>query len=125
MMSPALLCIDDRPEWLKSLKNTLGALGHIVCTATDESMAEGILERVEVSVVFVEYKPEGMDAEAVALHLKQHFPNHPKILLSALPEIPDRILWLVDDYLMNSPLDLLPESIGRVMRQTQKAHTAA
>jgi hypothetical protein len=38
-----------------------------------------------------------MDAEAVACHIKQQFPNVSIILLSAYSEIPERILWLVDE----------------------------
>ncbi|MGA2648235.1 MAG: hypothetical protein ABSF15_26390 [Candidatus Sulfotelmatobacter sp.] len=46
----------------------------------------------------LEYKQEGMDAEAVACHIKQRFPKLPIILLSAYCEMPERILWLVDEY---------------------------
>jgi CheY-like chemotaxis protein len=52
----------------------------------------------------LEYKQEGMDAESVACHIKQRFPNLPIILLSAYSEMPERILWLVDEYVMKSEL---------------------
>ena len=45
-----------------------------------------------------------MDAEAVACHIKHRFPNLPIILLSAYREMPERILWLVDEYVMKSEL---------------------
>jgi len=37
-------------------------------------------------------KQEGMDAEAVACHIKQQFPNLPIILLSAYCEMRERVL---------------------------------
>jgi len=45
---------------------------------------------------------EGIDAEAAACHIKRRFPSVPIILLSPFPEIPERTLWLVDDYVMKS-----------------------
>jgi len=43
-----------------------------------------------------------MDSEAVAFHIRHWFPQQPIILLSAYSDIPERILWWVDDYLMRS-----------------------
>jgi len=55
-----------------------------------------------------------MDAEAIACHLKQQFPKLPIILLSAYSEMPERILWLVDEYVMKSEL---PEGLVRIIEQ--------
>jgi hypothetical protein len=41
-----------------------------------------MLEQTSVDPVFIEYKHEGMDAEAIASQIKQRFPNLPIILLS-------------------------------------------
>ncbi|HZW92853.1 MAG TPA: hypothetical protein VFF64_07865 [Candidatus Eremiobacteraceae bacterium] len=57
-----------------------------------------------MAAVLLEYKHEGMDVEAVACHIKQRFPDLPIILLSAYCEMPERILWLVDEYVMKSEL---------------------
>jgi DNA-binding NtrC family response regulator len=74
-----------------------------------------------VAAVLLEYKQEGMDAEAVAWHIKQRFPNLPIILLSAYSEMPERILWLVDEYVMKSELpDRLVPIIERAHRE--RAH---
>jgi CheY-like chemotaxis protein len=54
--------------------------------------------------VLLEYKLDGIDAEAVACHIKQRYPNLPIILLSAYSEMPEGIFWLVDEYLMKSEL---------------------
>lgn len=125
MFSPAVLYIDDQPEVVESRKTILESLGYTVVTAPNALAAMEILNTASVAAVLVEYKREGIAAEDVALHLPKAFPNLPIILVSAHPEIPDSILWLVDDYLLSSQLDLLPESIARVTRPLQKAHTAA
>jgi hypothetical protein len=41
-----------------------------------------------------------MDVEAVACHIKKRFPELPIILLSAYCEMPARIPWLADDYIV-------------------------
>ena len=58
-----------------------------------------ILEESSVAAALLEYKLEGMDTEAVAVacHIKQRFPNLPIILVSVYSEVPERILWLVDE----------------------------
>jgi two-component SAPR family response regulator len=63
-----------------------------------------------------------MDSEAVASDIKQWFPNLPIILLSAYSEMPERILWLVDEYLMKSEL---PERLVRVIERAMLASHAA
>jgi CheY-like chemotaxis protein len=76
-----------------------------------------MLEETSVAAVLLEYKHEGMDVEAVACHIKQRFPNLPIILLSAYCEMPERILWLVDEYVMKSELpERLVPIIERIYR---------
>jgi CheY-like chemotaxis protein len=104
MNSPTLLCIDDRPEMLELRQATLQSLGYCVKVASSGYVAIETLEKTSVAAVLLEYKQEGMDAEAIACHIKQRFPNLPIILLSAYSEMPERILWLVDEYVMRSEL---------------------
>jgi CheY-like chemotaxis protein len=64
-MSPTVvLCVDDRPDWLKLRKSVLETLGYYVVTATDAPTAITILEALPVDVVLLEYKCEGFDAVA-------------------------------------------------------------
>jgi CheY-like chemotaxis protein len=125
MPSPTLLCIDDRPQALELRKASLESHGYCVKIASNGYAALKILEEAPVMAVLLEYKPEGMDAEAIACHIKQRFPNLPIILLSAYSELPERILWLVDEYVMKSePLEGLVQVIERVTRhaETGEAH---
>lgn len=116
MNSPTLLCIDDRPQMLKLRKGALESQGYCVKLASSAYDAIKTLEEASVAAVLLEYKQEGMDAEAIACHIKQRFPNLPIILLSAYSEMPERILWLVDDYVMKSEM---PE---RLIPTIERAH---
>jgi two-component system response regulator FlrC len=84
-----------------------------------------VLAETSVDVVLLEYKQEGMDAEAIAYQIKKQYPNLPIILLSAYTDMPERILWLVDDYVMKSELpEGLVHAVERVTRapNTDEAH---
>jgi len=117
MDSPAVLCIDDRPEVLDLRKATLESHGYRVKIASSGYTAMKMLEGGSVVAVLVEYKQEGMDAEALAFLIKQRFPNLPIILLSAYSEMPERILWLVDEYVMKSEL---PEQLVPIIERAQR-----
>jgi CheY-like chemotaxis protein len=122
MDSPTLLCIDDRPQALELRKKSLESHGYCVKIASSGYAALKMLEEASVMAVLLEYKQEGMDAEAIACHIRQRFPNLPIILLSAYSEMPERILWLVDEYVMKSELPerLLP-IIARVFQRGKAA----
>ena len=119
MPSPTLLCIDDLPQALELRKAILESHGYCVKLASSGYTAMKMLEETSVAAVLLEYKLEGMDAEAVARHIKQRFPNLPIILLSAYCEMPERILWLVDEYVMKSEV---PERLVPII---ERAHRLA
>ena len=121
MPPPLLLCIDDRPKILQLRKESLEPRGYSVVTSTSASSAIAMLERAAVAAVLVEYKSEGMDAEAVAHYIKQRFPNQPIILLSGYSDMRESILWLVDDYVMRSePVEGLVHVIERATGRAAK-----
>jgi CheY-like chemotaxis protein len=114
MTSASLLCIDDRPSALEVRRETLERRGYHVEVATTGSAALRILEETSVAAVLLEYKFEGMDAEAIACHIKRRFPAQPIILLSVYSEVPERVLWLVDEYVMKSEV---PEGLVRIIER--------
>jgi len=116
MDSPTLLCI-DLPQVLELRKETLESHGYSVKIASSRHTAMKMLEESSVAAVLLEYKHEGMDSESIACHIKQRFPNLPIILLSAYSEMPERILWLVDDYVMKSEL---PERLVPIIERAHK-----
>ncbi|MGO9978532.1 MAG: response regulator [Candidatus Sulfotelmatobacter sp.] len=122
MESPTVLCIDDRPQVLELRKTTLESRGYCVKIASSGYTAVKMLEETSVAAVLLEYRQEGMDAEAVACHIKQRFPSLPIILLSAYSELPERILWLVDEYVMKSEL---PEGLVRIIERVTQSQRLA
>ncbi len=121
-MHYTILCIDDRPHFLQLRKAALESLGYSVALASSTGPAITLLQETAMSAVLIDYKGEGMDTEAVAFHIKQRFPHQPIILLSAYSDMPERILWLVDEYVMRSTsLDGLAQVIERVIRKPQSA----
>ena len=119
MDSPTVLYTDDLPQALELRKATLESHGYCVKIASSGYPALKMLEETPVTAVLLEYKTEGMDAEAVACHIKQRFPSLPIILLSAYSEMPERILWLVDDYVMKSEL---PERLVPIIERATRPH---
>lgn len=117
MESPTVLYIDDLPQALELRKETLESHGYRVKIASSSYPALKMLEETPVAAVLLEYKTEGLDAEAVACHIKQRFPTLPIILLSAYAEVPERILWLVDDYVMKSEL---PERLVPIIERATR-----
>jgi CheY-like chemotaxis protein len=103
---------------LELRKATLESQGYSVKLASSGYTAIKTLEGTSVAAVLLEYQHEGIDAEAVACHIKQRFPSLPIILLSAYFEMPERILWLVDDYVMKSEM---PERLIPIIERAYKA----
>ncbi len=122
MDSLTVLCIDDRPQALELRKATLESHGYRVEIASNGYTAMKMLEETPVAAVLLEYKLEGMDAEAVACHVKQRFPNLPIVLLSAYSEMPERILWLVDEYVVKSER---PEGLVRIIERATHLYKPA
>jgi CheY-like chemotaxis protein len=122
-MAPNVLCIDDRPELLEIRKALLESSGYHVVTVTSGYSAIKKLQATSVDAVLLEYKQQGIDAEAVACQIRRRFPNIPIVLLSAYFEMPEPILWLVDAYVMKSEL---PEELVRVIEKvTRPTNTEA
>jgi CheY-like chemotaxis protein len=109
-----VLCIDDRPQVLELRRALLESCDYCVRIASSGYAALKMLEDTPVAVVLLEYQLQGIDAEAVALHIKQRFPSLPIILLSAYSDMPERILSLVDEYVMKSGL---PEGLVRMIEK--------
>lgn len=115
-----VLCIDDRPQLLQLRKALLESHGYHVNTALDGSTAMKVLQDASVAAILLEFKTEGIDAEAVACHVKQSFPGIPIILVSAYACTPERILRFVDEHVMRSELseNLIP-ALERVTRRSR------
>jgi DNA-binding NtrC family response regulator len=117
LSSPIVLCIDNRSQVLELRKAALEPHDYCVKIAHSSYSAMRILDEAPVAAVLLEYTLEGMDAEAVAFHIKQRFPGLPVIMISAYSEMPERILWLVDEYVMKSEL---PDGLVRIIERATR-----
>jgi DNA-binding response OmpR family regulator len=113
-----VLCIDDRPLLLELRKATLAAHGICITTAVNGYSVMKLLEQTPVDAIVLEYKQEGMDSETVAYQIKQRFPKLPIIMLSAYTDIPERVLWLADEYVMKSEL---PGGLLRAVQRVKRS----
>lgn len=120
-----LLCIDDRPQLLELRKALLESHGYRVRMALSGQAAIKMLQDQPVAAVLLEFKTEGIDAEAVARHVKLRFPNIPIILLSAYACTPERVLELVDEHVMRSELSekLIPAIERAIWRSPERRDT--
>jgi CheY-like chemotaxis protein len=73
---------------LELRKATLESHGYCVKLASSGYTAMKALEKTSVAAVLLEYKQEGMDAEAVGCHIKQRFPNVPISYFQRIPRCP-------------------------------------
>ena len=125
MLRPIVLCIDDRPEMLKLRKASLELRGFRVETATNGTRAIEALRTAPTAAVLLDYKLEGVDAQAIAYQVRQRYPTLPIVLLSAYSEMPASLLWLVDEYVMKSePVERLPEVIAKVVSARKVSSTS-
>jgi len=126
MIPPTVLCIDDHAELLKLRKSTLESCGFHVETATCAATAMKTLASTPVATVLLDYRLDGMDAQAVAYQIKQRHPKQPIVLLSAYSDTPAPLLWLVDEYVMKSePPERLAKVIDKVLCSASKPVSGA
>ncbi len=111
-----VLFVDDRPALLALRKESLEARGFSVSTALSILSALGSLETMPVDAVLLEYSLEQADPVTLAYLIKSRFPSLPIVLMSASFEIPEEILWLVDEYAPKSAM--LDEVVGAIERVT-------
>ena len=119
---PVLLYINDLPDLLTIRKAALESHGCSVQTVATCLEAFRLLEETSFDAILLDYKHEGMDARAVAFKIKQRFPSTPIILLSAFYEMPESILWLVDEYVMRSDM---PEGLLRALDRLHRVKQAS
>jgi two-component system response regulator ResD len=124
MEFPIVLCIDERQDRMHVCKRVLESNGFCVETASNGQDSLQVLEQTPVDAVLLEYKRERKDTESLACRINQQFPNVPIILLSAYFDMPEQILWLVDEYVMKSELpESLASIVDRVTRRTKMDET--
>lgn len=97
MPSKCVLCIDDDTETLRVRELLLGASGYSVLTATSGREALEMLARgTTVDLVLLDYLMPSMNGDELAHKLREWRPSLPLIVLSAVGQLPDSLLKVVD-----------------------------
>jgi CheY-like chemotaxis protein len=94
-----ILCIDDEPETLMLRKSLLEMNGFVVMTAL--SGADGLrllADGHHVDLVVLDYVMPGMTGEWIADEMKRLYPGLPIVIMSGFPELPEKLLKIVDGY---------------------------
>lgn len=95
-----ILCVDDDPETLKLRKRLLELAGYSVETAASgvdalRTLAEG----QSVDLVMLDYIMPGMKGDELAEKLREQYPNLRLMAVSAVGQLPSRLLRVVDSHL--------------------------
>ncbi|MEO8298854.1 MAG: HD domain-containing phosphohydrolase [Burkholderiales bacterium] len=82
-----VLCVDDEPNILSSLKRVLRAGGYLVITAGDGPQALARLEQIPIDIVISDMRMPGMDGAALLEQVQQRWPDTVRILLTGHADI--------------------------------------
>lgn len=118
-----ILCIDDDADTLKLRKLLLESSGYSVLTAS--SGAEGlnlVLVHPNIGLVILDYLMPGMAGDRVAEELKEHYPDLPLVLMSAVAQLPQDLLNRVDAYVQKGQD---PEVLLNTIEKTLAGNHAA
>ena len=122
-----ILCIDDDPDTLKLRKLLLESSGYTVLTAA--SGAEGLSSvstHRDIRLVVLDYLMPGMAGDKVAEELKQRYPQLPLVLMSAVAQLPDGLLNLVDAYVQKGQdPEVLLNAIEKILSGDQPDPTSS
>lgn len=100
MHSPTILCVDDDLNTLKLRKLLLEGEGYSVLTAASGSEALRVVtDEHRIDMVLLDYLMPGMNGDELAARLRQMRPKMPLIAVSAVGQLPDTLIELVDSHL--------------------------
>jgi CheY-like chemotaxis protein len=92
-----LLCVDDEPDALAVRRLLLESQGYTVLTAQSGEEALSLLGQDKaIDLVLLDYVMRGMNGDELAEKLRQQFPRLPLIAVSAVGQLPNRLLKNVD-----------------------------
>jgi CheY-like chemotaxis protein len=93
---PVILCADDEPAVLFTLKAVLETSGFHVLTARSGREALNLFESQKVDLVLLDYAMPGLSGIATATRMKQLKPEVPIAFLSAYAELPGETLGIAE-----------------------------
>jgi CheY-like chemotaxis protein len=114
--SCTILCVDDEPSVLTTLKALLESAGFRVLAAESGPEALALFQSEAVDLVIMDYVMPGMNGMAAARTMKTIKPLVPIVFLSAFRELPDETLGLAEWWVMKGEHE--PESLLERLRRT-------
>jgi response regulator RpfG family c-di-GMP phosphodiesterase len=115
---PVVLCVDDDPEILSSLRRVLRQEPYEVETTDDPRLALKRVAKGDVSLVLVDQRMPYMCGGDFAAEVRRISPNTVRVMLTAYPHhLADEVQWLVgkpwnDEALKLTLLQLLRDRGG-------------
>ncbi|MGA7299076.1 MAG: response regulator [Candidatus Sulfotelmatobacter sp.] len=96
---PTILCIDDDSETLALRRHFLQSSGYSVVTASSGLAGLQALSQGQgIDLVLLDYMMPGMDGDEVAQKLKRQNPQLPVVVVSAVAQLPEGLLTVIDGY---------------------------
>lgn len=86
-----ILCVDDEPNILSSVKRLFRATGHRVLTAEGGAQAVALLEAEPVDLVISDMRMPGMDGAELLQQVRQRWPRITRLLLTGYADIASTI----------------------------------
>jgi DNA-binding NtrC family response regulator len=126
-----VFCADNDKEALGVREAALGKHGYEVVTAESAREAFDAVKTHSVRIALLDYQTGATTSEALAIALKERDPRTAIILDGCSGEVPEALLWLVDDYVLKSePTAVLLQVVEKASKErlsprNRKAATAA
>ncbi len=97
MAMKCILCVDDDASALELRKLLLGAAGYSVLTAGSGTEALEVLEKgANVDLALLDYMMPGMNGDELAEKLRRTHPEIPLVAVSAVGQLPQAFLNILD-----------------------------
>jgi CheY-like chemotaxis protein len=120
--APTILCIDDDVDTLALRRHILQSCGYSVVTASSGTDGlRAISDSDDIDLVLLDYMMPGMRGDEVAQTLKVQHPNLPVVVVSAIAQLPSRLLTVIDGYVQKGQEpDVLLGAVSRLLKSNDK-----
>jgi CheY-like chemotaxis protein len=102
---PVILCVDDEPAVLFTLKVLLEGSQFQVLTAVSGREALAIFEKEKIDLILLDYAMPGLSGIATATRMKQLKPDVPIVFLSAYTELPGETVGIAESWVRKGEED--------------------
>jgi CheY-like chemotaxis protein len=115
---PTILCIDDDCETLNVRRHFLQSCGYSVVSALSGKDAFKVISSGKaIDLVLLDYMMPGMNGDDVAYKLKEKYPQLPVVLVSAIAQLPERLVKNIDGYVQKGQdPEVLISAVARFLR---------